>query len=564
MRDGAPQVAAAAVQCISGDVEVFVGAPITVVVEPVAALQAVGGGRAIRLATRLGIVVGVEPPRLAPGEVTLAQLADRQPMGKLAGCVTSAAVVGVIEQIEALVDPAVAVVVGPVAHLGAWLRGGTGILAAGARILIGIHEAGWTAHDDTHSALAGRLDASAPTCAVARAAVRQAAEVKALIHGPIAVIVHLVAPLDAIGRGRADRLAPIGHAAIGIGEARSAAFNQARAVETPRFSVGQPTQVGVVELPAPTAVVHVALLVEALVHLAIAVVVALVAHIVAGGLAARLATVLRAAVSIHKTRLAGHQLTQAVNTHAGAMGICAPDPAPAAVLAVLQEGKAVVHQAVAVIVFAITDLGPRRHRCAGCLTPGLGAAVGVGEARLAPGKRTLTRLTARIPIEEEARVATDAAVFDIARHIEGLVHPPITVVIQAVAALCTGTCGAGGLAAGVCAAVRIHEASLTGRQPTDACLTHRLAARIGAADAARAAVQWAADEVEVLIDQPIAVVVGLVTQLHPAGRRCIDPGCIRPTIAADQAEPGQQAEGQDPASPAIGEQQQPQPADPTT
>ena len=406
---------------------------------------------------------------------------------------------------EALVHRAVAVVVQPVAVLGAGGPGHAGLRLAAHAVVHLVHAgadaAGGGAEAFVHRAVAVVVQAVADLDiggagltgdpltghAVARGHLAEAhaagGAAQALVHETVAVVVQAVAVLGDRGPGLAGLHLSV-HAVVHLVEADPGATGQgAEALVDLAVAVVVHEVAGLGEGRAGHAVHHLAVLAVLLGHLA-------GAH-AAGGRAEALveeavAVVVRAVADLDDVR--GEVLDAHVDVVLTAVGIPAEalgeadqvavgaEVAVRGVAGVAEEGEVLVGLPVAVVVQAVAELGEAR--------PSLVDALDVQAIRGAGQGAVLAEVRVR-------------AVAGLTEEGEVLVGLPVAVVVQAIADL-------GDVRLGLVDALDVQAVGGAG---------------VGAvlAEVQVRAVAGRAEEGEVLVDLPVAVVVQAVTELGAAG-----------------------------------------------
>jgi len=186
------------------EIEVLVGPAVAVVVLPVAALHAPVALRAGGLAAGQGVVVLVVPARIAAADPALAAPTDRLRMTQAAAVAALAAVGRITDEVVAVVDEAVAVVVLTVADLDAAVGEGAAALAAVVLPAVEVRVAGGAAGEVAEGVPAAPRAVAVLAAVVARATVLGVARQQEVLVGVAVAIV--VEPVAALG----DRPAAIG------------------------------------------------------------------------------------------------------------------------------------------------------------------------------------------------------------------------------------------------------------------------------------------------------------------------------------------------------------------
>ncbi len=363
-------------QHVGLQVEAFVHVLVAVVVQPVAGLLQAGAGSGVAVVAVPGaggdaVLVGVEVLVRLPVTVLVDPVADlllREPGGRVAvhGVPLGGAdedphlAAGadphrarLVELRVALVDVAVAVVVDVVAQLP---TRDAPALAAVSPVAVAVGEARvaaahTTAPVDARGRGVGR-HAGLVACAAVRGVVGQ---VEVLVGAPIAVVVHLVAGLDAAVGRRTFVFAAVGDLVVQVTEARLTLGEGAPPLDALEAPVGEAPAV----LAAPSAVSGVRLVVEVLVHAAVAVVVRPVADLEAplGPLALVLAAGGRISVRVVEPVAAPVDEALPIPAPRASVGELAGPTTRPTVVGVGLEVEALVDPPVTVIVEVVTGLG---------------------------------------------------------------------------------------------------------------------------------------------------------------------------------------------------------------
>ena len=423
-----------------------------------------------------------------------------------ADAAAGAAVADVALKVEALVDAAIAVLIGAVAGLDA--AGLQPALTAVGGIAVEVREARGAV---AHGALAvpahrdGVLGCADVAAGAAVAGV--ALQVEALVDAAIAVLVDAVAGLDPAVAHAA--LAAVGGVPVAVDEALRAARQDAGAALTRGDALVEGADV-----VAAAAVRWVALKVETLVGAAVAVLVLAVAGLVAARRAGILAAIPGVAVQVDEARVAGRHRAQPRAADALGAGGRAGSAAGAAVSEIGVEIEALVGGVIAVVVQPVADLDAAVRGHAPRLAAVLGPAVDVLEvAQAGPDRAGAVHARGR-RVGQAAGVVAGAAVVDVRGEIGILVGVAVAVVVDGVAGLAAAQRGH----AGVLAAIRgvtvlVGQAGEAGAQRAGAVDAEGGGAWEGAGVIAGTAACGIGGEVEVLVHPPIAVVVAPVALL---------------------------------------------------
>jgi len=335
----AHHITAAAVTRISCKIKVLVIVAITVIVSPVADLEAIRRRRASNLTPVGDLGIGVEPALVTAADITGTGITNGQGIGGRTSLAATTAMVDVAENVEAFVSKPITVVVDGIADLEGGLTGLACILTPIGRVTVYVQKAVWALigleNTDTHIAYRPRVahvaDLSAPT-----AMIHIGEEIVALVDGAVTVVIHCVTRLFSLVGDVAHQLASILRIAISVGETGHTLVDDARPVEASHLGIGQSADIVFVESPAPTAIVDIGILVDAIVDNAVAVVIEIVTDLDAAiaQLAFSFTAVDVITVPVHETRIACSQFTLALGALSSGIGERAPLPTLAAIFGI--------------------------------------------------------------------------------------------------------------------------------------------------------------------------------------------------------------------------------------